>query len=216
MRTRFLLVVVLLSLFGGLASSCMLLDSPPVATFTAIPGGGVAPLLVSFDGSASSDSDGSIVGYEWDFGDGNKGTGQSTQHTYSSMGAYDVRLTVRDDAGWDNFSDSTVYVANSVPYDDLFRNNDAYKGDVIYLRGKIIQVHEPLLGGYDWRVATGQSQYLGYIDDVVWANYSGPRFLEGDIVELCGEVVGLKTYTAVLGQQVTIPEVDVLWVELYE
>ena len=54
------------------------------------------------------------------------------------------------------------------------------------------------------------------MSDVIWANYSGARYLEGDTIEMCAEVRGLRSYTAILGQQVTIPEVDVLWVQLSE
>ena len=43
---------------------------PPVARFFASPESGSAPLLVSFDASASNDPDGVIENYSWDFGDG--------------------------------------------------------------------------------------------------------------------------------------------------
>jgi hypothetical protein len=52
-----------------------------------------------FDASASTDSDGSIVSYEWYFGDGNSATGVTTSHTYTSDGSYQVRLTVTDNEG---------------------------------------------------------------------------------------------------------------------
>jgi len=50
---------------------------------------------VHFDASNSYDNV-RIVSYEWDFGDGNTGTGMSINHTYSSVGNYTVTLTVRD------------------------------------------------------------------------------------------------------------------------
>jgi PKD repeat protein len=52
-----------------------------------------------FDGSASSDADGSIVGYAWDFGDGNPGSGPTPSHVYGAAGSYTVRLTVTDNDG---------------------------------------------------------------------------------------------------------------------
>ncbi len=61
--------------------------------------GGDAPITISFDGSKSSDSDGSITGYSWNFGDGTTGSGQMTQHTYTSEGIYTVSLQVTDDKG---------------------------------------------------------------------------------------------------------------------
>lgn len=196
-------------------TACILLDSPPTASFTASTSGGPAPLTVTFDAGASNDPDGDIVGFRWLFGDGGEGSGETTSHTYSAAGQYEVELAVEDDAGWHDYANLTVCVGNSVPYDDLFRDNESYIGDIVYYRGEIIQVRESF-GSYDWRVATGENQYLGYVGDVIWGNYAGPRYLEGDVIELCGVVKGLKTYTAVLGQQVTVPEVDVVWVTLSE
>ena len=54
---------------------------------------------VNFDGSGSSDPDGSIVSYAWDFGDGSTGAGISISHTYSAAGTYTVTLTVTDNEG---------------------------------------------------------------------------------------------------------------------
>ncbi len=53
---------------------------------------------VSLDARGSSDNQ-AIVTYEWDFGDGTTGTGETTTHIYSDPGTYTVTLTVRDAAG---------------------------------------------------------------------------------------------------------------------
>lgn len=55
--------------------------------------------IVTLDGSGSRDQDGSIVSYEWDFGDGAGGTGKTVTHTYSGEGAHTVTLTVTDNDG---------------------------------------------------------------------------------------------------------------------
>lgn len=55
--------------------------------------------VVSFDGSGSYDPDGSIASYDWDFDDGNFGSGIAPTHTYSSAGTYIVILMVTDDDG---------------------------------------------------------------------------------------------------------------------
>jgi PKD repeat protein len=73
-------------------------------------------LKCSFDGSASTDSDGSIVSYAWDWGDGTQesilGTGNATRaHTYANPGTYTVTLTVTDDDGLTDSSSSTVTVS---------------------------------------------------------------------------------------------------------
>jgi PKD repeat protein len=54
---------------------------------------------VSFNGSGSSDSDGSIISYAWDFGDGDSSIGSVVSHTYSTAGAYTASLTVTDNDG---------------------------------------------------------------------------------------------------------------------
>ncbi len=74
-------------------------DEPPVAAFAAGVATPEAGQSVSFDGSASSDSDGSIGLYAWRFGDGHTGTGQKPSHTYASAGTYPVTLTVTDSSG---------------------------------------------------------------------------------------------------------------------
>lgn len=63
-----------------------------------------------FDASASSDSDGEIVHYEWGFGDGSGSTGVAPTHVYAASGAYRVRLTVRDDDGVQHALIQTVSV----------------------------------------------------------------------------------------------------------
>ena len=54
---------------------------------------------VSFDASDSSDSDGIITTYQWDFGDASTGTGMTASHTYASATTYTVKLTVTDSDG---------------------------------------------------------------------------------------------------------------------
>lgn len=60
----------------------------------------------------STDSDGEIVGWLWDFGDGNTSTEQNPVYTYSSAGTYSVSLTVTDDGGATNTISNSVTVAN--------------------------------------------------------------------------------------------------------
>jgi len=64
---------------------------------------------VELDGSASYDPDGTIVSYDWDFGDNTTGTGALVSHTYTAVGVYIASLTVTDDRGA-KASDATMVV----------------------------------------------------------------------------------------------------------
>jgi hypothetical protein len=70
----------------------------PEAHIVALPLTGPAPLTVRFDASKST-AYGKIVEYSWDFGDGSRGSGVKTQHTYPEKGTYTVKLVVTDDRG---------------------------------------------------------------------------------------------------------------------
>jgi PKD repeat protein len=64
-----------------------------------------------FNGSSSSDPDGSIVSYAWQFGDGTTGFGVTTQHAYAVAGTYTVRLTVTDNDGATNTTTRQVVIS---------------------------------------------------------------------------------------------------------
>jgi len=66
-----------------------------VATFSATPTSGTAPLTVHF----SDQSTGQVTGWRWDFGDGHTSITRSPQHTYEVVGSYTVSLTVSGPAG---------------------------------------------------------------------------------------------------------------------
>lgn len=69
---------------------------------------------IDFQGSGS-DSDGTIVSYDWDFGDGSTSTARNPSHIYSSAKNYTVSLTVTDDDGatGTNLIAITVYETHS-------------------------------------------------------------------------------------------------------
>lgn len=88
---------------------------PPVANLSGSPLSGSAPLPVNFDASASYDSDGSIVKYEWDWDnngtyDYDSGTDPTVTHSYAAAGEYDAVTRVTDNRGGTAVS-STVHVS---------------------------------------------------------------------------------------------------------
>lgn len=84
-------------------------NTPPVAAFTSACSG----LTCTFDGSDSSDAEGPIAAYAWDFGDGTAGSGVQPTHTYAAASTYTVALTVTDAAGATNQVTHPVTVGSS-------------------------------------------------------------------------------------------------------
>ena len=88
---------------------------------------------ITFSGSGSYDPDGTIVSYEWNFGDGNIGSGISPTHMYSNYGTFSVALTVTDNEG---LTDTDVTTANvyklNPPYITLLYpvGNEELKGTI--------------------------------------------------------------------------------------
>lgn len=89
-------------------------NSPPVARFTLDPETGVAPLVIRADAAESSDPDGSIAQYAWDFADGGTATGVAVEHTYAEPGEFRVRLTVTDEQGATGSAEQAVLVMSRV------------------------------------------------------------------------------------------------------
>jgi PKD repeat protein/glucose/arabinose dehydrogenase len=93
-------------------------NEPPVATFTATPSTGTAPLDVAFDAGASSDANHDNLTFAWDLdGDGqyDDATGVTASHTYDTMGNVDVGLKVTDSGGLSDTTTRTLAVDNGPP-----------------------------------------------------------------------------------------------------
>jgi glucose/arabinose dehydrogenase len=92
-------------------------NTPPVASASATPTNGIAPLSVAFDGRASSDADGDSLTYGWDFtSDGTiDATGSTANYVYSTPGVYTARLRVTDSRGASSTADVTITSNNSAP-----------------------------------------------------------------------------------------------------
>jgi hypothetical protein len=90
-------------------------NQAPLASLSAAPTSGAAPLTVMFNGSASSDPDGTIAAYSWDFGDGAGASSSTTSHVYSTAGTYMARLTVTDNQGASNSKTVNIQVSPNAP-----------------------------------------------------------------------------------------------------
>ena len=108
-------IMLTLSLFLTLAHSNVITygNQAPTASFTYSPDIPTPNEIISFNASASYDSDGWIVRYSWDFGDGNvtSVTNPIITHSYPLDGTYTVELTVTDDSDLTGTSAAVVEVS---------------------------------------------------------------------------------------------------------
>lgn len=91
-------------------SGVVIINQPPVADFSYAK----SELTVDFT-DLSNDSDGSVVGWSWGFGDGNTSTAQNPSHTYATEGTYAVSLSVTDNEGATGSTSQNVTVTSSAP-----------------------------------------------------------------------------------------------------
>ena len=96
------------------AENSVFINLPPYVEFSVSP----RPhpdMSVFFDAEASSDPNGEIVFFAWDFGDGTTGEGQTASHTYNEVGVYTVSLAATDNKGDISRWQKEIRVAKSEP-----------------------------------------------------------------------------------------------------
>ncbi len=103
----------------------------PIAVASAFPEQGMPPLTVQFSSAGSTDPDGQIVSYLWDFGDKDKTSSANPEHTYTKVGEYVVTLTVVDNNGAKGVDELVVRVSvdpqdNRAPVITPIRDQIAY------------------------------------------------------------------------------------------
>jgi PKD repeat protein len=88
-------------------------NQAPTVQAAADPTGGTAPLTVRFT-SSGRDPEGQSLMYVWDFGDGGQAGGRSANHTYTTPGTYDAKVTVMDPHGATGTATVRVVVGSPV------------------------------------------------------------------------------------------------------
>ena len=112
---------------------------------------------ITFDGSGSTDADGTIVAYAWDFGDGNTGSGASPTHAYQSEGTFTVELTVTDDGNAPNSATTTATItaAPVPPSADAGGPYSGVVGTVISFNGSASSDADGTIVAYAWDFGDG-------------------------------------------------------------
>ncbi|MCM4165165.1 hypothetical protein DHC50_16325 [Arenibacter sp. A80] len=181
------------------------INQPPNAVATASPNSGTAPLVVNFSSAGSSDTDGTIENYEWDFGDGATSTQSNPSHTYATQGNFVGTLTVTDDDG--AVGTVSVYVTVNAPNNNaalfiLNANNDSQ----LYTLTNGLQISKTDIGEtplgiiYNPDLNPGNVYFTltGPINQSKSEGPSGPYSLFGDIgVDVQGTPFPVGNYTLV-------------------
>lgn len=118
------------------------------------PYNGTLNVAVAFNGTASSDPDGTIASYAWNFGDSSTGTGATPSHTYTGVGTYTVSLTVTDNGGLTNTVTTTASISTSSgPQAPVARPGGPYSGAVnasVSFNGSASTDADGRIVSYDW------------------------------------------------------------------
>jgi len=128
------------------------------------------------------------------------------QTSTSSVSSYSIKKTSLS-------LEEVKKVAVELSYDELLRNNENYIGKIVHYKGEVNQAIEGSGNNYYLRIYVTKGEY-GLWNDDVFVNYQGKRILENDIIDIWGEVRGIKNYTTVLGASRSIPEIDAFYIEM--
>jgi predicted outer membrane repeat protein len=169
-------------------------SQPPVAD----PGGpyeGLQGCEIEFDGTASYDPDGALVGYEWDFDDGATGSGAIAGHVYATPGTYTLTLTVAsDDGATDSESTTVVVLTPEEGIEDLISNlglpDDTPKGTENSLVSKL----EAALKSLDKEnVKAAVNQLEAFVNQINALEKAGTLTHEQaqDLRDAAGEIIAL-------------------------
>ena len=119
---------------------------------------------VTFDSTGSTDADGSLTAYSWDFGDGTVSDAANPIHSYAEPGSYRVRLTVTDDDGATRYVDTFASSAKPKPIVAFYANHTRIEqGSSVRFRDS--SAHAPTR--WRWKFPGGQPATSDRPDPVV-------------------------------------------------
>ncbi len=141
---------IISSIYDGMAGQNISCDEchvisgnrPPIANCGA-DRSAVVGMATTFSGSASYDHYGEIVSYQWDFGDGTPSVnGSSVLHTFTTIGTYNVSLTVTDNQGAVDIDSCLITVKTpSIKIEQLWTTDLNNMSKSIFKQGESIRYH---------------------------------------------------------------------------
>jgi PKD repeat protein len=134
----------------------------PVAQFSYTPANPMVGIPVIFSTIGSSDPDGLISSYTWNFGDGTTGSGIGFTHTYSTSGTYTVTLTVTDDDGaTDTYTEAVTVeeiLLNVRPIAQFVTNYNIGRSPLTVTFNAVGSTDpDGMINSYEWDFGDGQS-----------------------------------------------------------
>jgi serine protease len=165
------LCLLLVACGGGGGGSTPAANNSPTASFVSSQVAANNSLNIRFNAANSSDNDGTISSYSWDFGDGNNGSGVSPSHLYSNAGSYTISLTVTDNDGASNSSTSTLELTAANAQFSISRASSQtirFDGTASSVDGAVNG--SPSIVSYSWDFGDGS---LIETDSIVEHSYTG-------------------------------------------
>lgn len=104
-------------------------------------------------------------------------------------------------------------------YKEIARNPENYYGKQITFTGEVIQVVEESKNSIELRINVTKNEYDFY-EDTIYCTYSyktgESRILENDIITLYGICKGSTSYISLFGEKITLPSVDIKYIDIIE
>ena len=151
---------------------------------------------VTFDGSNSTDPDGTIASYSWDFGDGTSAEGKKVNHSYSTSGDYTVTLIVTDEVGLSD-NDTAIISVTEQPAQPTMHVGDITFDSTVFIVGSgsycRVTAIVPILDSSD--VGVDAANVHASWSGAYTAGVSGPTNAEGKTIFISNWVSGCGTFT---------------------
>jgi PKD repeat protein len=182
----------------------------PVAVVTVVSGQKVIDLgtSIQFDGSESTDEDGTVLSYEWNFGDGTTGTNKQEIHKFLYPGDFIVCLSVTDNNGAVGTNDRKLtYI--TVLHPEISKSSTSPPHAIISVKSSVIAAGSEIefsgAGSWSWVDDSASTA-----DIVSWSWDFGDGSVESgsSIIHKFGSSGGLTSTTAVGSYPVTLTVVD--------
>jgi len=133
-------------------------NAPPTPSFIHNPDSPSYIDMIQFN-DTSTDADGQVRSWLWDFGDGYTSTEQNPNHTYALKGTYDITLTAIDNDGINKTKTVPFEVENKVPYADFsFSPDKPLRNNVVQFFDESVD-YENTVMKYFWDFGDGIYSY---------------------------------------------------------